>query len=156
MESEFSNLMKQFGMKGGDFSDSDSDLDKSDKSDKSDKYEKREKRPYSEAKYNLQIGCIVIEQKRDDDKGTIDYYTRVCKKPKINFKFFDNEIKYALVVKGAMKYVNEHMQMKYVTNVTIMMGKKKIIMTGGEGGGLGNNINIEKTGDIDEIHIVLK
>lgn len=150
MESEFSNLIKKLGMIGGENSDDSSDFSTSQNSKN---YEKRERRPYSEAKYVLQIGCIVVEQKRNDDKGKIDYHTRVCKEPKINFKFFDNEIKYALIVKGAMRYVNEHMRMKDVKEVVVTIGKKKTKMSGDE---LGENVNVEKLGEIDEISIVLQ
>jgi hypothetical protein len=150
MESEFSNLIKKLGMIGGDDSDDSDDLSTSQNSSN---YEKKERRPYSEAKYVLPIGCIIVKQKRNDDKVKIDYHTRVCKEPKINFKFFDNEIKYALIVKGAMKYVNGFMSMNDVEEVVITIGKKETKMDGDK---LGETVNIEKLGEIDEISIILK
>ena len=149
MDSDFSRVIKSLRLKGGADTDTDTDSDSSKPDDKSVK----QRRPSSEAKYALKVGCIKVDKKQDDDKGKVEFNARVCKEPKMRFSFFDPEVKYALIVKAALRYVNPYFSMKHVTDVVITTGKKKLKMLGDK---LSENVNVENLGTIDEIEINLK
>ena len=154
MQSEYSRLMNSFGLKGGarDQSDSDSDSSEPVRKKRKERTERREHSP-DEKKYVVNVGCINVHQNTKDDKGKVEYNSRVCKDPKMPFTFYTPEIKKALLVKVTLRYLNDKISMKRVSEVVITIGKKKHKMAGDQ---LGDNIKIEEMGVVDEIDITLE
>lgn len=147
MDSEFSRIMNSLGMTGGDnepATDSDSPSQLS---------EQRERRSLRDAPFALSVKCLEVTQKKKDDGLKIDYHAKVCKDPPIHMRFFDKEVKYALLVKGAIRYLNDRLRMKDVKEATIVVGKKKTKLSGDK---LGDMVDIEALGEVDEIHVKLQ